>query len=464
LDHSLKIYVFISIVILFSFVIFLFNSKDHAEALTNDITFDTRWEFSRKINASDIVNIHSGATLTIASHVTNEGVINVKPFGSLVIIFPGEMYQDGTLNISPGTLVTAGGTVVVGTPFFVGSNATINVSGLLAIELANNCFIMSKSSTMNVNFRGTLDVREHGCITFNSANFNTKSGGIANLKGVIGFEGTTNPSTVNIDSGSSINIAPSGTLSVENANMKVGGIINVNSGGLLVVAPMFIPSNPMMHVDSQGKVQLYGELRHGWFNGKGTILNSGTINKQCGGIYNYTIGNYSGNPIVDACFPITHMSDTTASTGLRISKGGNIIVGERITSASELKGDKIDQITLNLRKTGTPTGNATIGIFNGNGTLKKQFATMDVATTLTTAFKNHTFSLGNGELYEIVPEDRIGIKYDGGDSANFVHVMRDTNTADPFDGTNSHIQRFESGQWVGNNTFDMYMILKQTHG
>jgi hypothetical protein len=41
--------------------------------------------------------------------------------------------------------------------------------------------------------------------------------------------------------------------------------------------------------------------------------------------------------------------------------------------------------------------------------------------------------------------------------------MRDTNSADPFDGTKAYYQYYTS-TWNSVPSFDMYMILKQTHG
>jgi hypothetical protein len=158
------------------------------------------------------------------------------------------------------------------------------------------------------------------------------------------------------------------------------------------------------------------------------------------------------------------MSDTTKSSNTKIVQGEKTIVGELVTGSSQLVGDKIDQITLRLLKTGSPAGNAVVGIFDNNGNLKKQFG-IKAANSFTTSPKDYTFSLSAGQLYTIVTGDRIGIKYAGGSpTTNYISITIDTNAANPFDGTNTRYQQFKAGSWSGNTGHDTYMILKQTHG
>src|SRR5690606_3150977 len=115
----------------------------------------------------------------------------------------------------------------------------------------------------------------------------------------------------------------------------------------------------------------------------------------------YTIGTVS--------FPITHMSDTTASFGLATNSGTSSHV-EFVTPSSQLVGKSIDQITVKLRKTGTPTGNVEVGVFNSDLSVKKLFGTAD-ATTIASTYNDYVFSLPNNELYTIEAGDRIGIKF-----------------------------------------------------
>jgi hypothetical protein len=152
------------------------------------------------------------------------------------------------------------------------------------------------------------------------------------------------------------------------------------------------------------------------------------------------------------------MSDTTKSNGFSTWSGRQAHV-EYVSPTSVLVGKSIDEITIMLRKYGSPTGTAEIGVFNPDLTVKKLFGTVD-PSTLPTDYVNYTFSLSN-ELYLIAANDRIGIKYAGGSSSSFVAVMTDRDPADPFDGTNSYRQHYTTG-WVSFTSEDMYMILRQT--
>jgi hypothetical protein len=153
------------------------------------------------------------------------------------------------------------------------------------------------------------------------------------------------------------------------------------------------------------------------------------------------------------------MSDTTASTGLNTFSGRSIHA-EYVSPTSQLIGDNIDKITIKLKKSGSPTGNAEIGIFNTDRTVKQLFATKDVST-LTTSYTDYTFSLPAGQTYQIQSDDRIGIKYVGGSTTNNISVMRDTAVADPFDGTNSY-HTYYTTTWTSATANDLYMILRQS--
>src|SRR5690606_2303192 len=78
-------------------------------------------------------------------------------------------------------------------------------------------------------------------------------------------------------------------------------------------------------------------------------------------------------------FPITHMSDTTATYGLATNAAQPFHV-EFVSPTSQLVGKSIDQITVKLRKTGTPTGNIEVGVFNPDLSVKKLFGTADAMT------------------------------------------------------------------------------------
>lgn len=133
------------------------------------------------------------------------------------------------------------------------------------------------------------------------------------------------------------------------------------------------------------------------------------------------------------------------SSGLNDICGGAgctnpVIRGEYVFStSSQLYGDVIDCIDVTLRKTGSPTGNAIIGIFDhaqaDSDPLIKQFGTYDV-TLLTTTFSTwFSFCLPVGETYTLGDQDVIGVKYAGGGATDVIRIQ--TISADVFDGSNT---------------------------
>jgi Asp-tRNA(Asn)/Glu-tRNA(Gln) amidotransferase A subunit family amidase len=163
-------------------------------------------------------------------------------------------------------------------------------------------------------------------------------------------------------------------------------------------------------------------------------------------------------------FPIEHMSNSTASAGYGVYSQKPARV-EYITEDSELVGDKIDSVTLSMKRVGTINGTAEIGILNEDLSVKKLFGTLDV-TTLTPTYTDYEFKLTDDELYTVEAGDRIGVKYTGGslESTSWVSVMLDLDAADPFDGANSYLQYHYQGTWRNSPDRDLYMTLVQTHG
>jgi amidase len=165
----------------------------------------------------------------------------------------------------------------------------------------------------------------------------------------------------------------------------------------------------------------------------------------------------------DESFPITHMSNTTASAGYGVY-AQKPARAEYVTNSSELVGDNIDSITLRMKSVGTINGTAEIGILNEDLSVKKLFGTLDV-DTLTPTYTDYEFKLTD-ELYTIESGDRIGIKYEGGgfNETSWVSVMLDLDAEDPFDGANSYLQYHYQGSWRQSPDRDMHMTLQQTHG
>jgi Asp-tRNA(Asn)/Glu-tRNA(Gln) amidotransferase A subunit family amidase len=171
--------------------------------------------------------------------------------------------------------------------------------------------------------------------------------------------------------------------------------------------------------------------------------------------------DFSG-PLPDGgSFPVTHMSNTTASAGYGVY-AQKPARAEYVTNSSQLVGDNIDSITLRMKSVGTINGTAEIGILNEDLSIKKLFGTLDV-DTLTPTYTDYEFKLMD-ELYKVEVGDRIGIKYEGGgfNETSWVSVMLDLEPEDPFDGANSYLQYHYQGSWRQSPDRDLYMVLKQT--
>ena len=174
--------------------------------------------------------------------------------------------------------------------------------------------------------------------------------------------------------------------------------------------------------------------------------------------FNDKILNQANAVLLDS--PIIHMVDTTQSSG-RSTYSDRPIHAEYVSPTSQLVGDNIDSITLKLRKTNNPHGIATIGVFNEDLSVKKEFGTVD-SSLLPKSYSEVTFSLPSGETYQIESGDFIGIKFTGGDRKNHISTMIDSDNSDPFDGANSYHVYFRNS-WKSFTTNDLYMILKQNH-
>ena len=197
-----------------------------------------------------------------------------------------------------------------------------------------------------------------------------------------------------------------------------------------------------------------------------SIVTTNNVNTSSLGTYNviYNVqdsaGNYAGTVFrtvqVISGSTITHMSDTTSSSG-QSTYSGRPIHAEYVSASSQLVGDSINTMTVQLRKSGTPTGLAEIGVFNSDLSTKMLFSTLDVST-VAGSYADYTFSLPSGQSYTIQADDRIGVKYTGGDSTNYISVMRDIDAADPFDGTNAY-HTYYTTSWASYTDRDLYMTL-----
>jgi hypothetical protein len=182
----------------------------------------------------------------------------------------------------------------------------------------------------------------------------------------------------------------------------------------------------------------------GAFVGPHTVLASDGIN--------------SANKIFTVTSPIYYMQDNAITDGYGTFSSRQINA-EYANPTSSLVGKNIDTIILELKKVGSPTGTAIIGVFNTDLSVKVPFASVNVST-LGTSYSAHTFSLPSGQTYTIQSGDRIGIKYTGGDGSNFVAVTADRKNG--FDGTNSYYA-FYGTTWGSLTGYDLTMTLEKIH-
>jgi peptidoglycan/xylan/chitin deacetylase (PgdA/CDA1 family) len=154
----------------------------------------------------------------------------------------------------------------------------------------------------------------------------------------------------------------------------------------------------------------------------------------------------------------TQMDATVAGTGMSLYSG-RPVHAEYVDSGSVLIGKMVDSIMLKLRKVGSPTGIATVGIMYENTTMKKVFGTLDVST-LTGTYTDKIFNLtADQSAYKIVSGDYIGIKYLNGSDTNQASVMR--NSTGGFDGSYTY-HKYYTTTWTSQTTKDLYMKLTYT--
>lgn len=128
---------------------------------------------------------------------------------------------------------------------------------------------------------------------------------------------------------------------------------------------------------------------------------------------------FDGNPItsIDATSEIyDHIGDTNANQfpiGSDPAYANRL--GTKITGAPAID-HSIQKVQINLKKTGLPTGTATLTVRDENDTIKAS-DTLDVAT-LTTDYAPYDFDLGS--LILLKTDYHILIEYSGGDVSNFV--------------------------------------------
>lgn len=153
----------------------------------------------------------------------------------------------------------------------------------------------------------------------------------------------------------------------------------------------------------------------------------------------------------------TLLMDVNSFSGTtQLNNGLATIAGEKVTSLSQLLGKDIDTMQIYLSKTGSPTGLVQLGVFDSNGVQKYSFGSID-SQLLTTQAISYTFNQSPFQKYTLQLNDRVGVMFTGGDGSNFVKVSADSNN--PFDGTNTVLDKFNTGVWTTTTGTDLLMHL-----
>lgn len=154
--------------------------------------------------------------------------------------------------------------------------------------------------------------------------------------------------------------------------------------------------------------------------------------------------------------PATYIVPTTNNDDATSSETSEILAEHVVNVDSQINNLSVTGVTLKLKKSGTPTGTAIIGVWDGSGILKKTFGTQDVSA-LTTSFADYTYS---STAYVLQVGDYIGISFTGGSSIDRVDWAIDT--SNPFDSFDTVYAHRALGTWYDYPANDATMTLTST--
>lgn len=145
---------------------------------------------------------------------------------------------------------------------------------------------------------------------------------------------------------------------------------------------------------------------------------------------------------------------TTQATGQSMFTGGRTFYGEQFGPEAEIINQTVDCATVELRRHDSPIGNATIGFYDSNMSLVKQFGTIDVST-LTTGYKAYEFCLPSSDNgHTILANQILAVAYSDGDAINRIDVRRSNIGSGPdYDGLAAYHVNYDT-IWHIYNTED----------
>lgn len=170
------------------------------------------------------------------------------------------------------------------------------------------------------------------------------------------------------------------------------------------------------------------------------------------------------NAYADVTYTVADATGST-STGQALYSGSISLYGQKFTNRMFVVNQEVDCMTVSLRKNGSPTGTAYVGVFNtSDRSLVYQFGTKDVST-LTGSYTLYEFcdTSSDGFLMSqnTMSSKVFGVKYEGGDSSNKVDVRRSYvgNTGETeYYGRHSYLSYYD-GTWHNYDTEGNYRDL-----
>jgi len=433
-----------------------------------------------------------GQSVTFTATVTGSGG---TPTGTVT-------FRDGATTIGTGTLSSGVATLATTTLAVGGHSITAEYSGNASFNASTSSALSQTINKGNTTTAVTSSVNPSNLgqsVTF-TATVSVVSPAAGTRTGTVTFfDGATNIGASTLAGNVATLSTAALTAGIHSISALYGGDANFNTstspgltqtvktGTTTALVSNVNPSNVGQSVTFTATVTGAGGTPTGTitFRNSATTIGTGTLSggvatfatsALAGGTHGITAA-YSGDSLFNTStsptltqtvnstggsYPIIHMQDTTVSFATLVSSS-RPIVGEYVTTTSQLVGDKIDRITIQIQKVRSPVGVAQIGVFNSDLTVKMLFGTIQ-ASTISTSLTNYSFQLASADpLYTIQSGDIIGIKFTGSTNPTGINLTVDRNSADPFDGTNSYRVRSESN-WKTTLNDDMYMILEQTHG
>jgi hypothetical protein len=212
-----------------------------AVAATIDITTDTTWS-GVTINPGDVVNVLSGATLTMVGANSNLGTINVNSGGRLLIAsspaVPSFVNHVGaTINVNSGGVFEASSTLAISYGrIFVNAGGILDISGTLETNVHPGKF--PREGILDVNSGGRLIVSEGGLLR-NIGTLNINPGGEVTDSGNILVLGLTcedcHIGQVNVMAGGRLFVMGRGELIANFGFISIHGIVSLSSNAHLAL-------------------------------------------------------------------------------------------------------------------------------------------------------------------------------------------------------------------------------------